>query len=60
MDIELQPQTADGARAIAIDWQSWASEQNLSIAELIEWQAYFIALGTKFDLNEEFTEEGII
>lgn len=60
MDIELQPQTADGARAIAVDWQTWASEQNLSIAELIEWQEYFIKLGSKFSLSKEFAENGII
>ncbi len=54
------PQTAEEARQYAIDWQKWASEQNLSYAELGYWQGVFLALGEKFDLTEEFKENGII
>jgi hypothetical protein len=52
--------TAEEARQYAIDWQNWASDQNLSYGELAEWQAYFSELADKFDLVEEFKENGII
>lgn len=52
--------TPDEAREIAIDWQAWASEQSLSYGELIDWAAYFEALGQKFNLTDEFRENGII
>jgi hypothetical protein len=44
----------------AIEWQQWASEQDLSIGELIEWQVYFTELAERFNLTEEFKENGII
>lgn len=52
--------TKDEARQYAIDWQNWVSVQNLSYAEIAEWQAYFEMVGEKFDLTEEFKENGII
>lgn len=52
--------TAEEARQLAIDWQSWQPEQQLSIGELSDWQAYFEELATKFDLTDEFQENGII
>lgn len=52
--------TADGARALAIDWQTWASEQSPSYGELAEWQALFEMLGKKFNLTSEFRENGIL
>lgn len=52
--------TADGARELAIDWQNWASEQSLSYGELADWQGLFIELGKKFNLTDEFEENGII
>lgn len=52
--------TADEARQYAIDWQNWQSEQSLSWGELAEWQAIFETLATKFDLTEEFKENGIL
>lgn len=48
------------ARSIAVDWQEWASSQNLSYGELAEYQSYFGTLGEKFGLTEEFKENGII
>ena len=48
------------ARNIAIDYQGWASEQNLSYGELARYGNYFEALAKKFRLKEEFQEEGII
>jgi len=52
--------TKDEARQYAIDWQSWASEQNLSYSELAGWGEYFTELATHFALLEEFKENGII
>lgn len=54
------PTTKAGARQYAIEWQQWASEQNLSLGELIEWQGVFSTIAQKFDLQEEFIENGII
>ncbi len=55
-DIKTQAE----ARQYAIDWQIWASEQQLSYSELAEWQDIFNELATKFDLVDEFEENGII
>jgi hypothetical protein len=52
--------SAEEARSIAIEWQHWASEQSMSYGEIAEWEAYFRALAEKFDLEAEFTENGII
>ena len=52
--------TQEEARQYAIDWQKWASEQNLSYTQLADLQSYFQELGEKFDLLEEFKENGII
>lgn len=48
------------ARQIAIDFQNWASNQNLSYGELADYSNYFIELGKKFRLIKEFKENGII
>ena len=52
--------TADEARQIAIDWQSWASDKSLTYGDLADYQVYFKLLADKFDLAEEFRENGII
>jgi hypothetical protein len=52
--------TAGEATDIAIEWQHWASEQDLSYGELVEWQSYFQQLADKFDLTDEFQENGIL
>lgn len=54
------PKTKDEARQYAIDWQQWASNQSLSYSELAEWSAIFTELANKFDLVDEFQENGII
>ena len=54
------PTTQDEARQYAIDWQKWASEQSLSYGEVAEYHGVFLALAEKFDLVEEFKENGII
>lgn len=58
---KITPTTADEARQHAIDWQNWASTQNLSIGELSDWQEHFENLATTFpEITEEFIENGII
>lgn len=52
--------TAEQARQHAIDWQIWASNQNLSYLELQEYALYFTELAKEFDLIDEFKENGII
>lgn len=53
-------QSRDEAREIAIDWQHTQSNQAMSYGELAEAQAYFDKLAEKFDLLEEFQENGIL
>lgn len=51
---------AEHAIAVAQDFQIWASDESLSYAELTKAQSYFTILAAKFDLVEEFSENGII
>jgi len=39
---------------------SWVSEQSLSYSEIAEFSGFFETLGKKFNLTEEFKENGII
>jgi len=55
-----QATTQEEARAMAINWQMEFSQESLSYGELCEHQASFHALAEKFDLIEEFKENGII
>lgn len=50
----------EDARQYAIDWQHWASEQSLSFGELYDWQSLFRRLADRYNLTEEFKENGII
>ncbi len=52
--------TRDQAITFAIDWQNWQSTQSLYMSELLEWQRVFTLLALKFDLLDEFQENGII
>ena len=53
--------SSDEARQLAIDWQTWASEQSLSYSELAEWSDLFSVLTYRFpELTDEFKENGII
>ena len=52
--------TKEDARSLAIQWQNWVSEQNLSYGEIFEYENFFRNLGEQFDLTEEFIENGII
>lgn len=60
MDINKVINTKEEAREFAIEWQKWASEQILYLSELFEWQNFFAELARRFDLIEEFKENGII
>ncbi len=52
--------TQDEARQYAIEWQNWQSEHVLSFGEAAEWADIFLGLANRFDLTEEFNENGII
>jgi len=52
--------TKEDARDKAIAWQQWQSGQDLSYQETADWQDYFFELAEKFDLTDEFKENGII
>lgn len=58
-DIE-KVESQDEARQIAIEWQNWASNESLSYGELAENAGYFTELAQRWDLIEEFQENGII
>lgn len=60
MKINWNIKTKEEARQKAIDWQNWQSNKCLSYTEISEWQIYFIKLGNRFGLSEEFKENGII
>lgn len=60
MDKNTKIETQDQAREFAIDWQTWQAEQSLSYGEMAEWAAFFEELAERFDLTEEFKENGII
>ena len=62
MEIKAIPEikTKGEAEEIAIKFQNWVSENNLSYGELMEYSGYFETLAKKFGLTEEFKENGII
>lgn len=52
--------TREQAEELAIEWQHWQADQDLSYGELAEWAYLFEILGRKFNLTDEFRENGII
>ena len=62
MELKAIPEikTKEEAQQTAIDFQSWVSQQNLSYLEISNFQSYFETLAKKFNLMEEFKENGII
>jgi hypothetical protein len=52
--------TQQEARENAMNWQYWQSNQSLSYKEISKWVEYFTELAEKFNLTEEFKENGII
>jgi len=53
-------ETREEARRFAIDWQRWVSEHNLNYGELADWYEELLKLAFKFDLVDEFKDNGII
>ena len=58
--IEQTPTTQGDARQHAIDWQNWQAEQSMSYGEVAYWEDHFRTIAIKFDLVDEFEENGII
>lgn len=56
----MNAQTQEQTRQYAIDWQFWMSGKSMSWGEVAEWGDIFSTLADKFDLVEEFHENGII
>jgi hypothetical protein len=61
------PKTKEEARQYAIEWQAWVGEQNkagekpkLFESDMAQWACHFYELALKFDLVDEFKENGII
>ncbi len=54
----------DTVRNFAIDWQDWASNQNLSYGELSEWTSIIEQMANAADgtggLTEELKENGVL
>lgn len=59
VDIEDMPRSRSEARSLAIEWQNCIARDGASYGELIDAQEFFKNLGDIYDLNEEFTENGI-
>jgi hypothetical protein len=53
-------ETREDAIEYAIQWQRKTSHENLSYGELAQVQAEMEQLAKKFNLTEEFRENGII
>jgi|PlaIllAssembly_1097288.scaffolds.fasta_scaffold02141_9 hypothetical protein len=64
MKLKLKPinkvKTKGEAQQLAIEYQSWVSEQSLSWGEVAFYSNYFRELGKKFGLIKEFKENAII
>ena len=52
--------TVDEARQIAVEYQTKTSQIPMSYGDIAEYQQYFEKLGKKFNLLDEFRENGII
>lgn len=52
--------TQEQARQYGIDYQNWSSRKNLSYGEIMLFQNKLTKLAEKFNLVEEFKENGII
>ena len=52
--------TKDQAIDQAIEWQGWQADLDLSYGEMVFYQNYFKTLAKKFNITEEFIENGII
>lgn len=48
------------ARQVAIDYQAWSAEQSLSYGELVYFTNRLEAIAERFNLIDEFKENGVI
>ena len=48
------------ARQMAIEYQEWSSKNHLTWGEVARYGETFATLGKKYNLTEEFKENGII
>lgn len=55
-----KPKTKGQARQVGIEFQDWASNQNLSYGELSHYQNEIYNMAKRFGLIREFKENGII
>jgi hypothetical protein len=53
-------ETEGEAREVAVNWQYFASQSDMSYEELAGYQDYFRELANKFGLEEELKENGLI
>lgn len=58
--IPFHIKTQEQARQYAIMYQDWASKKDLSYGEILHFQNKLSTLAEKFDLKEEFQENGVI
>ena len=56
----ITPKTKEEARQQVIDCQTEVAEKDLSYSEILIMGEYFTKLAKKWDLSEEFKENGII
>ena len=56
----LKAKSKEDARDIAIDYQQWVSEENLSYGELAIYGNQLRKLGKKYGILREIKENGII
>ena len=54
------PKTKGEARTQAIEWQHDFSNKSMSWEEVIDAGNYFVEIAKKFNLTEEFKENGVI
>ena len=54
------PKTKDEARQYAMDYQRYAGIFDMSYGQVAIWQAIFRELAERFNLVDEFKENGII
>jgi hypothetical protein len=55
-----KPRTKEEARQIGIDYQLWASEQNLSYGEIAYYGDKLYKMAKRFGLIREFRENGLL
>lgn len=58
--IPFHIKTKEQARQYGIDYQNWASNKDLSYGEVIHFHNKLSKIAEKFDLVEEFRENGVI